>query len=561
MTSQSTGVPCLVSALHNERLPKDFKGPRKVPNYTTDLPPEAWVECYEMAMEMLEVSDAACAKYFTMMLDGTTRTWLKGLPANSIGSWAELKVRFIQNFKDTCKQPMLIMDLDAYAQEEGESMTHWVHRVKAILHSSDNINAGSTVLMLEKNCSFVPLKQKLGRLKRHYNDMGELMAALIKYADSDSTKDPEFDDDKPGKGKKSGNTRNQHHNPVTQASNGKRKADNNSDFVANTNTQNNGQRRKGKPPPRAVGSSINLEQMLNHPYPKHGSRDRPSTHLWKDCYIMKELKNSNLFQYNHGPGGGSGSGSYGPGHGGGSSNSGLQGHQGNQGNQGGFHQQPGPGNQQQQSGYESNPKQLNSGQYHVFTTSLCKRDQKLHKRAVNVVEPAVPRYLRWSEQPIVWSREDHPPRVDNPGHLALLVAPQVGGYKFTKVLMDGGSIIYILYYDTFHRMGLTDKNLKPSNTVFHGVVPGKLAYPVGKIALEVAFGDDHDSRSEMLTFEAVKIKSPFHALFVWPAYAKFMARPCYVYLQLKMPGHKGTITIHGRRKIALECEEGDATYV
>ena len=96
----------------------------------------------------------------------------------------------------------------------------------------------------------------------------------------------------------------------------------------------------------------------------------------------------------------------------------------------------------------------------MFTTSLCKRDQKLHKRAVNAVEPTVPRYLRWSEQPIVWSREDHPPRVDNPGHLALVVAPQVGGYKFTKVLMDGGNNINIIYYETFRRMGLTDKNLK-----------------------------------------------------------------------------------------------------
>ena len=27
-----------------------------------------------------------------------------------------------------------------------------------------------------------------------------------------------------------------------------------------------------------------------------------------------------------------------------------------------------------------------------------------------------------------------------------------------------------------------------------------------------------------------------------------------------MSGHKGTITVHGSRKIALECEEGDATY-
>ena len=58
----------------------------------------------------------------------------------------------------------------------------------------------------------------------------------------------------------------------------------------------------------------------------------------------------------------------------------------------------------------------------------------------------------------------------------------------------------------------------------------------------------------------VKIRSPNHALFGRLAYAKFMARPCYVYLQLKMSSHKGTITVHGSRKIALECEEGDAAY-
>ena len=54
----SLWVPCLTPALCNVRLPKDFKGPRKVPNYTADLPPESWVESYEMAMEMLDVDEA-----------------------------------------------------------------------------------------------------------------------------------------------------------------------------------------------------------------------------------------------------------------------------------------------------------------------------------------------------------------------------------------------------------------------------------------------------------------------------------------------------------------------
>lgn len=61
-------------------------------------------------------------------------------------------------------------------------------------------------------------------------------------------------------------------------------------------------------------------------------------------------------------------------------------------------------------------------------------------------------------------------------------------------------------------------------------------------------------------FEVVKIRSPYHAIFGRLAYARFMARPCYIYLKLKMPGPKGTITIGGSRQIAQECEEGYAAY-
>lgn len=95
-------------------MPKDFKGPRKVPNYMTDLEPGAWVESYELAMDMLDVSDVVCAKYFTVMLEGTTHTWLKNLPPNSINTWAELKERIVKNFRGTCKHQMTIVDLQHY---------------------------------------------------------------------------------------------------------------------------------------------------------------------------------------------------------------------------------------------------------------------------------------------------------------------------------------------------------------------------------------------------------------------------------------------------------------
>ncbi|KAI5012211.1 hypothetical protein ZWY2020_024345 [Hordeum vulgare] len=219
-----------------------------------------------------------------------------------------------------------------------------------------------------------------------------------------------------------------------------------------------------------------------------------------------------------------------------------------------------PQDQDDNGGFHNNPKQLSNGQYHVFTTNACRRDKKVNHRAYSVTEPAIPKYLHWSEQTITWSREDHPPRIDNPGNLALVVAPQVGGYTLSKVLMDGGSSINILYFDTFWRMNLLEKDLMPSTTVFHGIVPGKSAYPIGRVRLSVAFGTAQNYRSESLIFEVVKPKSPYHALFGRLAYARFMARPCYVYLKLKMPGPKGPITIDGDRRIAKDCEEGDAAY-
>ena len=34
-----------------------------------------------------------------------------------------------------------------------------------------------------------------------------------------------------------------------------------------------------------------------------------------------------------------------------------------------------------------------------------------------------------------------------------------------------------------------------------------------------------------------------------------MARPCYVYLKIKMPGPYGPITVEGRRSRATECDQ------
>ena len=69
----------------------------------------------------------------------------------------------------------------------------------------------------------------------------------------------------------------------------------------------------------------------------------------------------------------------------------------------------------------------------------------------------------------------------------------------------------------------------------------------------MVFGDSKNYRKEKLTFEVVDFHSAYHAIVGRPAYARFMARPCYVYLKLKMPGPRGVITVTGNRQRAEEC--------
>ena len=72
------------------------------------------------------------------------------------------------------------------------------------MHCLDTITTQTTVIDLERNCKFEPLVHKLVQLKRTVKDIGELMNVVIKYAESDKTKDADSDEDKAGQNKKNG---------------------------------------------------------------------------------------------------------------------------------------------------------------------------------------------------------------------------------------------------------------------------------------------------------------------------------------------------------------------
>jgi hypothetical protein len=155
---------------------------------------------------------------------------------------------------------------------------------------------------------------------------------------------------------------------------------------------------------------------------------------------------------------------------------------------------------------------------------------------------------------ITFDCDDHPDYVLNPRVYPLVVDPIITNTRLTKVLMDGGSGLNIIFAQTLDLLGIARTCLQPSVRGFHGVVLGKRAEPVGRVDLPVCFGTPTNFRKETLTFEVVGFCGTYHAILGHPCYARFMAVPNYTYLKLKMPGPNGIITIGPSYEHAYECD-------
>jgi hypothetical protein len=141
------------------------------------------------------------------------------------------------------------------------------------------------------------------------------------------------------------------------------------------------------------------------------------------------------------------------------------------------------------------------------------------------------------EVPISFSPDDQWTSFLEPGKFPLTLDLVVAEVKLTRVLIDGGSGLNLIFASTLRKMGLdlTDM-LIPSKSSFYSIVPGNAAHPLGTAVLLVTFGTRESYRTEFIKFEVANFDSSYHAILGRLALAKFMAVPHYVYLLLKMPG-------------------------
>jgi hypothetical protein len=169
--------------------------------------------------------------------------------------------------------------------------------------------------------------------------------------------------------------------------------------------------------------------------------------------------------------------------------------------------------------------------------------QKLERREVYEAEPATPTFLKWSGSAITFDRSDHPKSIPRPSRYPLMVNPIVDTKLLTKVMMDGGSDLNIMYIETLDAMGISQLRNWQIGVPLNGVVPRKQAMPLRQIDLSVTFGTPSNYRMETLTFEVVRFHGAYHAILGHPSYAKFMVVPNYTYLKLKTLGPNGIITV------------------
>ena len=127
----------------------------------------------------------------------------------------------------------------------------------------------------------------------------------------------------------------------------------------------------------------------------------------------------------------------------------------------------------------------------------------------------------------------------------MVLDPIIDGYHLTRVLMDGGSSLNLIYQDTVRKMGIDQSRIIQSNTTFKGVIRGVEARCTGSLVLEVIFGSPDNFRSKELNFDIAPFRSGYHAQLRRTAFARFNAVPHYAYLKLKIPGPRGVITVSG----------------
>ena len=124
----------------------------------------------------------------------------------------------------------------------------------------------------------------------------------------------------------------------------------------------------------------------------------------------------------------------------------------------------------------------------IYTTHIPKKERKRALPDICAIEPVAQKFNPWSAYPITFHKHDRLTNRRRGRSAALVLDPIVDGFHLTRVLMDGGSSLSLIYVDTIRKMGIDSSQIKPKTTTFKGVIPGVEVRCTRTVTPEVVFG-------------------------------------------------------------------------
>jgi hypothetical protein len=446
-----------------------------------------------------------------LFLSDAARAWLEHLAPAQISDWDDLVKAFVGNFQGTYVRPGNSWDLRSYRQQPRESLREYIRQFSKQRTELPNITDSDVI------GAFLGARDLVSKLGRKTpTKASELMDIATKFASCQEAVEAIFQKDKQPQGRQKEDVPEA---SVQRASKkkAKKKAQAKHDAIDTDLVAAAEHRNPWKPP----GGVNTFDKMLKESCPYHRG---PVKHTLEECDMLQR------YFIKAGP----------------SAEGGKD--QGN--NKKG-------GDKDEEFPEVRNCFMIYGGQ----VANASARHRKQERWEVCSVKVAASVYLDGSDKPIIFDQGDHPDYVPSLGSYPLVVDPVIGNARLTKVLVDGGSSLNIIYAETLGLLGIDLSMIWAGAAPFHGIVPGKRVLPLGQLDLPVCFGTPSNFHRETLTFEVVGFRGTYHAVLGRRCYAKFMVVPNYTYLKLKMSGPNGTITVGSTYRHAYECDGECVEYV
>ncbi|XP_019149861.1 PREDICTED: uncharacterized protein LOC109146664 [Ipomoea nil] len=135
---------------------------------------------------------------------------------------------------------------------------------------------------------------------------------------------------------------------------------------------------------------------------------------------------------------------------------------------------------------------------------------------------------------------------------ALVVKLDINNVVVHRVLVDTGSSVNVMYYDTFTQLGLSRGQLEPIRTPLSGFM-GDSIETEGSINLEVEIGTPPHTRRWEVKFAVVKINCAHNIILGRPALEDLRCVISMEHLCLKFPTPAGVGVARGDQKVSRSC--------